>query len=232
MGTTTSITYVTKANVTTPTPVIVSNVPSDILGSAVTNLGYLGGIKDVSPVPGNDHHNDQTIQKHIGKMTRDLFFDEFGYEAEENGKKLPEDIYEATKLLDVKAGFHFFYPDDPKSNKEIITYMTDGRTGLLDHFNKDNLANDKFEDILKESNLIIEEILKDIKKVFYLNYSVWTSDTDNYHGPMKTTRNGKKARAQIDIAYYAYRFKNALEGKDGVYIYIVSAAYLAEFNPY
>ena len=225
MGTTTSTVYVTNANVTTP--VIVSNVPSDILGLAVTNLN----IEGVSPAPANDDtaaaQNDQIIQDHIGQRTKDLFKEEFEYDPY---KTLPEDINTPStgvkELLDKRGSSYWFFADDPASDAQIRKYVLDA----LGHFNRKTLHNQVMEFTALESNEIVEAIIKDINKVFYLNYSVWTSDTDNYHGPLKKVA-GKKLRAQIDIAYNAYRGKNG-QGKDGVYIYILSAVYLAEFNPF
>jgi len=231
MGTTTSTTYVTNANATTPTPVIVCNVPSDILGLAVTNLNIPG----VSPVPGDDIKNNQTIEDNIRERTISLFQGEFEYEPDMKGKTLPADIKPSLppstvkpQLKKVHVEGHWYYPDDPKSDVEIKNFVE----ALLFPFNKDALfdPDGKLEFKPHESYRIVQEVIKDIKKVSYLNYSVWTSDTDNYHGPLKELHK-QKVRAQIDIAYYAFRGKSG-QGKDGVYIYIAAAAYTAEFNPF
>ena len=231
MGTTTSTVYVTKANVTTPTPVIVSIVPSDILGLAVTHLNITG----VSPAPANDDNaaakNEQIIHNHVTEWTRALFEEEFQYNP---GKTFPEDFNTPStgvmKLLDTHEEKYWYHADDPESDEKTRRYVKNA----LDHLKNKPL--EVFAFTQPEYNEIVEEIIKDINKVFYLNYSVWTSDTDNYHGPLKKVNvNGKdkKVRAQIDIAYYAFRGKEGGQGgKEGVYICILSAIYMAVFNPF
>ena len=242
MGTTTSITYVTE---TTP-PVISYNVPPDLLGLAVTNLR----IKDVSPAPAGDTaaaKNEQIIQNYIKKRTIELFNNRFGYVP---NKSLPADIViprtGKARLLDHDGEAYWFFADDPASDAQIRKYVS----RALGHFDSQFLGRYEMELSTEKKHEIAEEVIKDLKKVLHLNYSVWSADTENYHGIIKEI-DGKKIngklyvkeidekeidgklyiKAQLDIAYHSYRGKSS-QGKDGVYIYILSAVYLAEFNPF
>jgi len=228
MGTTTSITYVTVQDTTKP--VISYNVPLDILGLAVTNLR----IKDVSPAPAGDNaaaKNEQTIQVHIKERTMAIFDDYFGYKP---NKTLPPRIFTPCKgkarVLDHDGEAYWFFADDPASDAQIKIYVL----RALAHFSPEFLGIKEMDFSPEQTIAIVGDIIKDIKQVLHLNYSVWSSATDNYHGPVKQVQDkaGKERnlKAQIDIAYHAYRGKSS-QGKDGVYIYILSAVYLSEWFP-
>ena len=219
MGSTTSTTVIN--NVT----IIVYNVPSDILGLAVENLG-------LTPAPEGDTaagKDQQTINDNVPQKTKEKFADGFGYQMPPTTPpSLPKGIHEPSDGSDPdfvgsNSESYWYLNNDSVSDANVTSIVTDavntfGQIDGIVFFTSEGTQD------------IVTEITNDIKSAFKQTYSAWTSFAKTYYGKVNKLDTGKNVRARIDLAFYAYHGKDS-DQIDGVYLDIKSAYYVADYNP-
>ena len=191
-------------------------ISPDMLHNAVKNIKQ-------TTAPINDSGariNQQTINNNVPAKTSQLFVDNFNYDP---SKTLPEDIYSSDgKLKGSKSESYWYLNNDENSDKSVNSIVTAAVNALGDA--------DLFP--LDSKNRMVDAILTEIKGLFKFNYSVWVPDTDTFYGPVIKDDTGKKYRARIDLAYYAYHGKTEKNNEivDGVYLHIKTASYVAKYS--
>jgi len=193
-----------------------TSCPPSISYTAVVNLG-LKPVKGDGPEAASA--NDQIIQNEVTPKTSKLFADNFFYDPP---KKLPIDIYSSDgygKLKGSNTETYWYVNNDPDSDKslKLLVEAQVNAIGDADLFPLDS------------KNDMVDAIITEIKGLFKFNYSVWVPDTDTYYGPVNKDETGKKYRARIDLAYYAYHGKDVYQN-DGVYLDIKTASYVAKYS--